>query len=44
VILASRQQFLADVSPDDTVVYTHAAFPGWGRIVRDGEGYRWEQI
>lgn len=44
VILASRQQFLADVSPNDTVVYTHAAFPGWGRIVRDGEGYRWEGV
>lgn len=42
-LLASRQQFLAAVSPNDTVVYTHAAFPGWGHVVREGEGYRWER-
>lgn len=43
-LLASRRQFLAAVSPDDTVVFTHAAFPGWGRVVRAGAGYRWERV
>jgi glyoxylase-like metal-dependent hydrolase (beta-lactamase superfamily II) len=41
---ASRERLSADaVARQATVVFTHAPFPGWGRIVRDGTGYRWER-
>lgn len=41
---ASRERFLAEAVPQDaTIVYTHELFPYWGRIVREGEGYRWER-
>ena len=43
LVAESRRAFLDAVKPDDLVVFTHAPFPGWGRIVRDGDGYRWEE-
>ena len=40
---ASRECLLAEaVARRATVVFTHAQFPGWGRIVSDGPEYRWE--
>jgi glyoxylase-like metal-dependent hydrolase (beta-lactamase superfamily II) len=40
---ASRERLLADAAREQaTVVYTHAPFPGWGRIVLQGDGYRWQ--
>jgi glyoxylase-like metal-dependent hydrolase (beta-lactamase superfamily II) len=39
---ASRERLLAEAVPGGaTIVYTHALFPGWGTIVREGDGYRW---
>jgi glyoxylase-like metal-dependent hydrolase (beta-lactamase superfamily II) len=39
----SRARFLAEAVPSGAVaVFTHALFPGWGRAVRAGAGYRWE--
>ncbi len=39
----SRQAFIADVADTGAAaVYTHARFPGWGRIRRTAEGVRWE--
>ncbi len=26
-----------------TLVFSHALFPPWGRIVSDGDGFRWEE-
>ena len=41
---ASRERLIAEaVARNATVVFTHAPFPGWGRIVPDGTGYRWER-
>ena len=41
---ASRERLLAEaVTRRATVVFTHAPFPGWGWIVPDGTGYRWER-
>ena len=41
----SRARFLAEAVPNGAVaLFTHALFPGWGRIVRDGAGYRWEAL
>lgn len=42
-LAASRRAFLDAVQPDDLVVFTHAPFPGWGHVVRDGDGYRWQE-
>ncbi len=40
----SRERLIAEaVASHATVVFTHAPFPGWGRIVPDGTGYRWER-
>jgi len=40
---ASRLRLLSDaVREQATVVYTHAPFPGWGRIVPVTTGYRWQ--
>ncbi len=40
---ASRERLIAEaVARGATVVFTHAPFPGWGRIVPDGTGYLWE--
>lgn len=41
---ASRDRLLAAAVPQDaTIVFTHEAFPPWGRIVRDGADYRWSR-
>jgi len=41
---ASRERLLAEaVARHATIVFTHAPFPGWGKIVPDGTGYRWER-
>ena len=38
---ASRERLLAEAVPSQaTVVFTHAPFPPWGRIVPAGAGYR----
>lgn len=40
---ASRERVLAEaVSGRSTLVFSHRPFPGWGRVVRAGAGYRWE--
>jgi glyoxylase-like metal-dependent hydrolase (beta-lactamase superfamily II) len=40
---ASRDRFLAVAAPQEaTLVFSHALFPPWGRIVHDGDGFRWE--
>jgi glyoxylase-like metal-dependent hydrolase (beta-lactamase superfamily II) len=39
---ASRDRLIAEAVPTNaTVVYTHSLFPGWGKIVKEGAGYRW---
>lgn len=39
---ASRDRLFAMAVPQDaTLVFSHAIFPPWGRIVRDGDGFRW---
>lgn len=39
----SRERLMAGAAAQGaTVVFTHAPFPGWGRIVAEGAGYRWE--
>ncbi len=41
---ASRERLITEaIASCATVVFTHAQFPGWGRIVPDGTGYRWER-
>jgi glyoxylase-like metal-dependent hydrolase (beta-lactamase superfamily II) len=42
-LAASRRRLLADQDGHDSVlVFSHHRFPGWGRAVRAGAGYRWE--
>lgn len=37
----SRARFLAEAVPSGAVaLFTHARFPGWGRVVSDSAGYR----
>jgi len=39
----SRDRLLAEtVDSDAILLYTHSPFPGWGRIVSSGAGYRWQ--
>jgi glyoxylase-like metal-dependent hydrolase (beta-lactamase superfamily II) len=39
----SRQRLLDEVADTNAVLlYTHSPFPGWGRIVSTGDGYRWQ--
>lgn len=41
---ASRDRLLASAVPQGaTLVFSHALFPPWGRIVPDGDGFRWEE-
>jgi glyoxylase-like metal-dependent hydrolase (beta-lactamase superfamily II) len=41
-LLASRARLYAEIAADQALaVFTHEPFPGWGRIVPDGTGYRW---
>ena len=38
----SRRRLVAEAVPAGaTLVFTHRPFPGWGRIVAQGDGYRW---
>jgi glyoxylase-like metal-dependent hydrolase (beta-lactamase superfamily II) len=40
----SRERLLAEAVPANAiVVFTHEPFPPWGRIVRAGDGYRFER-
>ena len=40
---ASRERLMADaVATSGRRAFTHVPFPAWGRIVRAGDGYRWE--
>jgi glyoxylase-like metal-dependent hydrolase (beta-lactamase superfamily II) len=42
-MLASRQRvFPRIVAEDALVTWSHARFPGWGRIVASGDSYRWQ--
>lgn len=44
-MLASRQWLAAEAEPARSIIlFAHAPFPGWGRIIRAGVGYRWERI
>jgi len=39
---ASRERvFAAAVPQGATLVFSHALFPPWGRVVSDGDGFRW---
>lgn len=39
----SRQRFLAEAVPARaTMIFTHGPFPPWGRILPDGDAYRWQ--
>jgi glyoxylase-like metal-dependent hydrolase (beta-lactamase superfamily II) len=41
---ASRERLIAEaVQHRAVLVFTHARFPAWGKIVRAGGGYRWER-
>jgi glyoxylase-like metal-dependent hydrolase (beta-lactamase superfamily II) len=41
----SRERLFREAVPQNaTIVFTHAAFPPWGRIVPDGTGYRLERM
>jgi glyoxylase-like metal-dependent hydrolase (beta-lactamase superfamily II) len=37
----SRRRVLAEAEGADAVVFTHARFPAWGRVERDGAAWRW---
>ncbi len=42
---ASREQIMPDLAQDNvTAVFAHGLFPGWGRLVRDGDGYQWQYL
>lgn len=41
--MASRERIFAEAARrESTVVFTHRPFPGWGRIVKSGSGFSWE--
>ena len=41
-LAASRRRLLVEASRhDSTLVFSHDRFPAWGRIAREGDGYRW---
>ena len=43
-MMLSRQRLLEDaVASQATVVFAHELFPGWGRIVQEGDGYRYQR-
>jgi glyoxylase-like metal-dependent hydrolase (beta-lactamase superfamily II) len=43
-LAASRRTLAAEAAAHDSVlVFTHDRFPAWGRIVRAGDGYRWQR-
>ena len=42
---ASRDRLFAEAAGSHAIlVFTHERFPGWGRIVPAGAGYRWERV
>ncbi len=44
-MLASRQRvFPLLVAEDALVTWSHARFPGWGRVVPEADGYRWQPM
>ncbi|MBI5880448.1 MAG: MBL fold metallo-hydrolase [Chloroflexi bacterium] len=43
-LLESRKRILAEAAASNaTVIYSHEPFPPWGRVVREGSGYRWQR-
>lgn len=41
-MVASRERVLPRIVAENALVnWSHAPFPGWGRITRAGDGYRW---
>ena len=43
-LLRARQRFYPLLADEGAhALYAHEPFPSWGRIVRDGAGYRWER-
>lgn len=41
----SRRNLLPRIASESAVVtFSHAPFPGWGRIVGSGDGFRWEPL
>jgi glyoxylase-like metal-dependent hydrolase (beta-lactamase superfamily II) len=43
-LLASRERFYPLLADEGAhALYAHEPFPSWGRIVRDGNGFRWAQ-
>ncbi|HLI51790.1 MAG TPA: MBL fold metallo-hydrolase [Thermomicrobiaceae bacterium] len=44
-MIQSRRRLLEEAAGSGAlVVFTHAQFPGWGRIARAGDGFRWEWV
>ncbi len=44
-MIASRRDLLPRIAAEQAIVtFSHAEFPGWGRIVEDGDWVRWERI
>ncbi|MEX2315387.1 MAG: MBL fold metallo-hydrolase [Thermomicrobiales bacterium] len=42
-MLASRQRIMPQLVAEDALVtWSHARFPGWGRVVAVDDGYRWQ--
>lgn len=42
---ASRMKFLPEIAASQAlVIFTHAYFPGWGRVMRTKDAYRWNPI
>ena len=41
----SRRRLLDEAADSDAILlYTHSPFPGWGRIVSNNGGYRWQWV
>lgn len=42
---ASRQRLFPEIAASQaSVIFAHAYFPGWGRVVQTADGYRWNPI
>ena len=41
--LATGKQYPMLADEGAHALYAHEPFPSWGRIVRDGDGFRWER-
>ncbi len=43
-LLESRRRILGEAGASGaTVIYSHEPFPPWGKVVREGSGYRWKR-